>query len=124
MLPAELPNADATRVIFSPKGPGAIKLTAIAAVIRAIKALTLKTMMSPRTVAIPTANETNGQTVPTGEPAGVAFGDGGEAAGIAGAGADEGVVVDDEPFSSSGLLSAAGSAEFSAAVAFSWLAFS
>lgn len=42
ILPAEPPKADATRVIFSPNGPGAIRLTAMAAVISEMKAFTLK----------------------------------------------------------------------------------
>jgi len=54
------PKASATRCILSPNAPGARRLTSIAAMIRAIKALTRRTMIRPTTVTIPNTRITSG----------------------------------------------------------------
>ncbi len=59
-LPDEEPNAAATRSIFPAGSPGAIRLTSMAALIKATKALTRKKMIMPTTVAMPNSKMATG----------------------------------------------------------------
>ena len=60
ILPTVDPKASATRVIFSANAPGDSRLTSMAAVINAMKALTRRTMIIPRTVTTPMIRITSG----------------------------------------------------------------
>ena len=60
---AVLPNASATRPIFSAKAPGENTLTSIAAVIKAMNALTRSTIIMPMTVTMPITRMTSGSVI-------------------------------------------------------------
>lgn len=65
ILPAVAPKASVTRLVFTANSPGASRLTTMAAVIKARKALTRKAIIIPSTTAIPIARISNGP-IPTG----------------------------------------------------------
>jgi len=64
ILPAVVPNASATRPILLANGPGANRLTTVAAVINARKALTRSATIMPMTIAMPTIRMSRGPAAP------------------------------------------------------------